>query len=92
MYRLFRQKLIHFKQRRIQTRCSMGVIWGRQKVFTCLIPQIFYDIIVGYNLKVVNFCWPSKWLFLMVELRVLSGNHCSLKAPCIINSQNFWNG
>jgi len=28
----------------------------------------------------------------MVELRVLSGNHCSLKAPCIINSQNFWNG
>jgi len=28
----------------------------------------------------------------LVEIRNLSGNHHSLKAPCIINSQNVWSG
>jgi len=31
--------------------------------------------IVGYHTKVVTFCWPRKWLFLLVEICDLSGNY-----------------
>jgi len=42
--------------------------------------------------KVVPFTRLRKRLFLLVELRHLSGNHHSLKAYNIINWQNFWGG
>jgi len=60
---------------------------GRQKVFTCLKYPSFSATIVGYHTKVVTFSKPRKWLFVLVDLCDLSGNHHSLKSLFIINSQ-----
>ena len=48
--------------------------------------------IVGCHTNVVTFCRPKKWLFVLFELCYFSGNNHSLKALCIINSENVWNG
>ena len=44
----------------------------------------FFVTIIGYHTKVVTISRPRKWLFLLVELCDLSGNHYSLKSPFII--------
>jgi len=54
-----------------------GQIRGRQKVFTGLNTPACLPTIVRYHTKVVSFCRPRKWLFLLVELCDLSGNHQS---------------
>jgi len=46
----------------------------------------FSAIIVRYHTKVVIYCRPRKWLFLLVGLCDLSGNQHSLKALHIICS------
>jgi len=49
----------------------------------------FSEKIVGYHTKVVTFSRPRKWLFMLVELCDLSGNHRSLKSPFINKSQSL---
>jgi len=77
---------------------SMPGVWegsyirGAEKVFYLFKYPSFSVTIVGYHTKVVTFCTPRKWLFLLDELWDFSGNHHNLNAPYIINSPNFENG
>ena len=57
-------------------------IRGSQKVFTCLItPAFLWQSLLSP--KVVTFCRPRKWLFLLVKLCGLSGTQHNLKSPCV---------
>jgi len=72
-----------------------GVWWGsqiegNQEGLHLLKYQRFSTTIVGCHTKVVTICRPKKWIFLLVELRDISGNNHSLKALYIINSENVW--
>jgi len=49
-------------------------------------------VMVGHHTKVVAIFQRRKRMFLLVELYYASGNHHSLEASYIINSQSFWNG
>jgi len=49
--------------------------------------QLLCDNRWVYHTNEMKFSTSRKWLFLLVELRNLSGNHHSLKSPFIINSQ-----
>jgi len=63
-------------------------IGGSQKGLHLLKYQRLSATIVGYHTKVVTFCRPKKWLFLLVEPCDISGNNHSLKAFYIIHSKN----
>jgi len=65
---------------------SRPSVWGGsqigrgQKGLHLLKYQRLSATVVGYHTKVVTFCRPRKWLFLLVELCNFSGNNHSLKA------------
>jgi len=67
-----------------------ALIQGAPNVYTCLNSPRLSITTVGYHTNDVTFCRPSKWLFLLVELRDISGIHCSLKAPYNIYPRNYW--
>jgi len=49
----------------------------------------FSATIVGYHTEVITFSKPRKWLYFLVELCDLSGNHHSLKSPFLFNSESL---
>jgi len=75
-------------QRQIQTRRLGGSRIGgsRKGIHLIKYPRLSATI-VGYRTKVVTFCRPREWLFLLVELCDLSGNNHNLKALYIIHSE-----